>query len=84
MLPQDDATTQAPKPKAKGHGRKAAQDYGVGQPRYCTAKWQNHFGVPNPFDYLMAREQHAEKVTKAPSDWLPWNYRPTRRATSSG
>jgi len=84
LLPQDDATTQAPKPKAKGHGRKVAQDYDVGQPRYRTAKRQNHFGVPSPFDYLMAREQHAERVTKAPSAWLPWNYRPTLRATSSG
>ena len=38
----------------------------------------------NPFDYLRAREQHAERVTKAPSDWLSWNYRPTLRATSRG
>ncbi len=29
----------------------------------------------NPFDYLMALEQHAEAVAKAPSDWFPWNYR---------
>jgi len=38
----------------------------------------------DPFDYLMAREQNAERVTKAPSDWLPWNYRQTLMAVSSG
>jgi len=31
----------------------------------------------NPFDYLMALEHHAEAVTKAPSDWFPWNYQQT-------
>ena len=25
----------------------------------------------------MAREQNADRVTKAPSDWFPWNYRRT-------
>jgi len=38
----------------------------------------------NPFDYLMALEQHAERVTKAPSDWFPWNYRQTLIAASNG
>ena len=38
----------------------------------------------NPFDYLMALEHHAEAVTKAPSDWFPWNYRQTLAAASSG
>jgi len=34
----------------------------------------------NPFDYPMAREQNADRVAKAPSDWLPWNYRQTPMA----
>jgi hypothetical protein len=38
----------------------------------------------NPFDYLMALEQHAEQVTKAPSDWFPWNYRQTLAAACGG
>ena len=38
----------------------------------------------NPFDYLMTLEQHAKAVTKAPSDWLPWNYRQTLAAANSG
>jgi transposase len=28
----------------------------------------------NPFDYLMALQKHADRVVKAPSQWLPWNY----------
>lgn len=28
----------------------------------------------NPFDYLMALQQHGEKVRAHPSCWLPWNY----------
>ena len=38
----------------------------------------------NPFDYFMALEYHAEVVTKAPSDWFPWNYRQTLKAVRSG
>jgi transposase len=38
----------------------------------------------NPFDYLMALEQRPEAVTKAPSEWFPWNYRQTLAAASSG
>ena len=26
----------------------------------------------NPFDYLMALQQHAAAVPKAPDKWLPW------------
>jgi hypothetical protein len=26
----------------------------------------------NPFDYLI--QQHADSVSKAPDQWLPWNY----------
>ena len=29
----------------------------------------------NPFDYLMALDQHAPAVAKDPAGWLPWNYR---------
>jgi transposase len=28
----------------------------------------------NPFDYLMALQQHANSVSHTPSQWLPWNY----------
>ena len=38
----------------------------------------------NPFDYLMALEQHAELVAKAPSEWFPWNFRQTLAAASIG
>ena len=34
----------------------------------------------NPFDYLMAREPHAEAVAQAPTDWFPWNYRAGHRS----
>lgn len=29
----------------------------------------------NPFDYLMALDQHAEAVPRNPAQWLPWNFR---------
>jgi hypothetical protein len=38
----------------------------------------------NPFDYLMTLEQHAQAVTKAPSNLFPWNYQQTLAAASSG
>jgi transposase len=28
----------------------------------------------NPFEYLMVLQQHAQKVLKEASRWLPWNY----------
>ena len=37
----------------------------------------------NPFDYLMALEQHAEAVAKAPTCWFPWNYRHAIEAANS-
>ena len=37
----------------------------------------------NPFDYLMALEQHAEAVAKAPTGWFPWNYRQAIEAVNS-
>jgi transposase len=36
----------------------------------------------NPFDYLMALEQHVQMATNAPSDWFPWNYRQTIEAAT--
>jgi transposase len=38
----------------------------------------------NPFDYLMALQQHAAAVPKAPEIWLPWNYRQAIAAAGSG
>jgi hypothetical protein len=37
----------------------------------------------NPFDYLMALEQHAEAVAKVPTGWFPWNYRQAIEASNS-
>ena len=37
----------------------------------------------NPFDYLMALDQHAEAVTKEPAGWFPWNYRQALEAANS-
>lgn len=31
----------------------------------------------NPFEYLVALQRHAEHVARAPSRWMPWNYRET-------
>ena len=28
----------------------------------------------NPFEYLTALQQYAERVKEAPKNWLPWNY----------
>ena len=28
----------------------------------------------NPFEYLMALQQHSQGVLKEPSRWLPWSY----------
>jgi hypothetical protein len=28
----------------------------------------------NPFDYLVALQQHADAVADAPARWMPWNY----------
>jgi transposase len=38
----------------------------------------------NPFDYLMALQQHAANVSKAPQSWLPWNYQQAIAAAGSG
>jgi hypothetical protein len=37
----------------------------------------------NPFDYLMALQQHAAAVAKAPQMWLPWNLQQTIAAADS-
>ena len=28
----------------------------------------------NPFEYLTALQRHADAVSAAPADWMPWNY----------
>jgi transposase len=33
----------------------------------------------NPFDYLTALERHAGELSSNPRDWMPWNYRETRK-----
>jgi len=38
----------------------------------------------NPFDYLMALQQHADSVSNAPSQWLPWNYLKTMETVDTG
>jgi transposase len=38
----------------------------------------------NPFDYLMALQQHAAAVPKAPDRWLPWNYQQAIAAAGCG
>jgi hypothetical protein len=38
----------------------------------------------NPFDYLMALQQHAAQAAKDPTRWLPWNYRQAVEAPPSG
>jgi hypothetical protein len=38
----------------------------------------------NPFDYLMALQQHAAAVAKAPEMWLPWNLQQTITAAGCG
>ena len=38
----------------------------------------------NPFDYLMALQQHAAAVAKAPERWLPWNLQQTITAAGCG
>ena len=37
-----------------------------------------------PFDYLMALQQHAATVPKAPMSWLPWNFQEAIAASGSG
>jgi len=31
----------------------------------------------NPFDYLNQLQKHTADLTRAPSRWMPWNYRTT-------
>lgn len=37
-----------------------------------------------PFEYLVALQRHAEKVSEHPEDWLPWNYQETLAALTAG
>jgi hypothetical protein len=41
-------------------------------------------GGGNPFEYLAAIEQHADRVAATPKNWLPWNYRKTLEAMPPG
>jgi transposase len=38
----------------------------------------------NPFDYLMALQQHAALVSRTPTEWLPWNYRDALESVDTG
>jgi hypothetical protein len=38
----------------------------------------------NPFDYLIALNQHPAEVEKDPARWLPWNYREMLVAANTG
>ena len=38
----------------------------------------------NPFDYLTELQRHAEELARAPSEWMPWNYRETLERARSG
>ena len=38
----------------------------------------------NPFDYLMAIQQHAQEVRAHPSCWLTWNYLQARGVSDTG
>jgi len=35
----------------------------------------------NPFDYLNQLQKHTVDLTRAPSQWMPWNYRATLEAS---
>ena len=41
-----------------------------------TCELQNN----NPFDYLVTLAKHADRITEAPADWMPWNYQITLAA----
>jgi transposase len=34
-----------------------------------------YFSGADPFDYLTQLQRNHERVTAAPADWMPWNYR---------
>ena len=38
----------------------------------------------NPFEYLMALQQHSQEVLKEASRWLPWNYTEALEPTDTG
>lgn len=37
----------------------------------------------NPFDYLTQLQKHSSDVFKNPSQWMPWNYKPTIASMAS-
>ena len=34
-----------------------------------------YFSAADPFDYLTQLQRNHQRVTAAPADWMPWNYR---------
>jgi transposase len=44
-----------------------------------TCELQNQ----NPFDYLVTLAKHADRISDAPADWMPWNYQTTLAAQDS-
>lgn len=41
-------------------------------------------GTVDPFDYLTQLQHHAARLTAAPHQWMPWNYRATLDARNAG
>jgi hypothetical protein len=38
----------------------------------------------NPFEYLIALQEHSQEVAKDPTRWLPWNYTEALAPTDTG
>ncbi len=38
----------------------------------------------NPFDYLVALQQHYDDVTASPEEWMPWTYQATLARIAQG
>jgi hypothetical protein len=41
-------------------------------------------GQVDPFDYLVQLQRHATQLKANPGQWMPWNYRDTLAALSTG
>jgi transposase len=42
---------------------------------FMTLIYSAEINGAEPFDYLVALLRHADQASKAPGDWMPWNYR---------
>jgi len=42
---------------------------------YMTLIHTCYFAGADPFDYLTQLQRHSQRVTDAPDNWMPWNYR---------